>query len=1347
MSIKSLYTMEGNINFDVETDIKVNDVPLSELYLMKDDQFITNQPIYNKSTSTGIISGGVIEKLTDTTIKINTGSGIINSSNGLYLVEWETSTETINNLSTHNFSHVYIDNTGTPYFSLIYPTPALQRSYIYLGKIVHNRTAGTILLVFSQPKISKNPTNALNDVIDNLSNFIKLEGLTITGTPSTLNINMSSGKIYGSGINYETDPDNPHIKTLSAQIPINCVYSLLNNTSYDNSNNIDVNYYENTSTGRTLLSNNKYGSHYIFLYPSGNIRLQYGQAEYDKIEDAVSSIDTITLLDNIKDNAFLLGVVVAKKGITDLTADPTQSKIYLTDFFGSPRFGSASISLTASLSLQDAYNNGSNGEVLLTSAIKPVIFKASDGSEVLRIDDDKTISTPAITLNGTDLQTTLNSKADTSAFTNYYNKTETDNLLNLKADLSDFVDLSTNLNTNYYNKTTTDTLLNGKQDTLSLTADKILISDINGDVVASTVDSNDLAYGFQWEKTVTFNGQLLKPVNIPSNLCLNLSDVRSSNYQLDISGGFNANIIWEGETSLIDKYSQIGHIHSISDITGLNTELMDLSSGIDLNTADILDLSSSLNDLSGAVDSITIPETYWTATGSSTDIETNSRGTYINGYAYVKGGFFVIDNSNGTYSTPERMLFLNQNGISTDTTIYFNNSPYDCEIRASYNGNISLSTYSGSMKKRFTANQTGGCIVESSSATNPLLINTSGNQRGLVQDNGSKQLATYIHGSTGCSIGSTTNTDFSIFTNGTSNNWLTVKNDGQIVANNTSFNIVNSGGVSIPFSITSTSVANEFLRFLNINGAGLSIKQDSSNNYSIGVNSPHNFSLYTNASDRLTILSGGNIGIGQTTPGCLLHVGSCDVTNNPSVAVSDRLQITSTSADIMSLYDTQSAYVRIGAWNKAGSTSKLLSLNTNGGGVSIQTSDEDGQLLIGDRSRANTLTLNDIQYAKYKFGTGGYAFNIRKHTGTSNSDYASYEKVFVVSATNRATTVETSPFYGTSSSYDANRFVVWTPSNDIAFNGNGSVYTSAKCLSLKGQRLNWNSGGTVSYESEIQIDGGRATNGTVVNGQIRMYTATNERLTITENGKVGIGTTTGTIGQLHVNIGDGPSNPSYWDGNCVVFGRGGGAYQSAIGFSYVDSENRGYIYALAPSVAWRALALKCASLDLGAGIATYIGANVGISVYSDDRLKDNEEYLTGALETLMKIKPEIYDKRLQLEADPLIPIEKQKVKEAGIIIQQIYYDAPELRFLIHTSEDANISEDKPVGYGTDPNIEPDFSDWGTKPASFNYNGLIAYLIKAVQELKTENDNLKNTIETQQTTINNILSRLEALENP
>ena len=154
----------------------------------------------------------------------------------------------------------------------------------------------------------------------------------------------------------------------------------------------------------------------------------------------------------------------------------------------------------------------------------------------------------------------------------------------------------------------------------------------------------------------------------------------------------------------------------------------------------------------------------------------------------------------------------------------------------------------------------------------------------------------------------------------------------------------------------------------------------------------------------------------------------------------------------------------------------------------------------------------------------------------------------------------------------------------------------------------------------------------------------------------------------------------------------------------------------------------------------------GSPVTSDDRLKFNETLLSNVTETLLKLRPQLYDK-----ANILINPTSYK-KEAGLIVQEIYYEIPELRYLITIPDDAVLIDDNKYRNFTDIQNDPDYSNWGSSSAYLNYNDFITYLIAGFQEhntrivnLETENTTLKSDNELLKTQVNeltNIINKLK-----
>jgi hypothetical protein len=92
------------------------------------------------------------------------------------------------------------------------------------------------------------------------------------------------------------------------------------------------------------------------------------------------------------------------------------------------------------------------------------------------------------------------------------------------------------------------------------------------------------------------------------------------------------------------------------------------------------------------------------------------------------------------------------------------------------------------------------------------------------------------------------------------------------------------------------------------------------------------------------------------------------------------------------------------------------------------------------------------------------------------------------------------------------------------------------------------------------------------------------------------------------------------------------------------------------------------------GGATVTGT---VTSSSDDRLKENEVLITNATDTLLKLRPEIYDKKPEFySTDP-----STFYKESGLVAQDIWYGAPELRHLVKLgSRTEFVSEYKTIEY-------------------------------------------------------------------
>lgn len=317
-----------NDNFD---ELVSKDKELQENIDKKDD------------LSTGYIDGLILS--------INVDNTKFNISPGIYVTNID------GDIIIHNFDQIdgvtpsYLTTSNVTYIGLNENKQIIQsvspftnehrRSICQIGVVIHSNRTNINVVNQIKPTL-KYSINQLHDVIKAIG-FLNLSGNTYSANGTNLNIDKTSGVVFGLGIN-SSDNTNPHQITIPEQTNITFRYRLQNGTEYSDTNLIDPTHYDNNGVLTPLLNNNRWSVQHINLFQSGLTRVQYGQHQYNSLDEAESKLKTDTFVteSNISENAIFRSYLIIKKDCTNLS-DTTKCKFIPVDKWGNVISGSISL--------------------------------------------------------------------------------------------------------------------------------------------------------------------------------------------------------------------------------------------------------------------------------------------------------------------------------------------------------------------------------------------------------------------------------------------------------------------------------------------------------------------------------------------------------------------------------------------------------------------------------------------------------------------------------------------------------------------------------------------------------------------------------------------------------------------------------------------------------------------------------------------------------------------------------------------------------------------------------------------------------------------------------------------
>lgn len=283
----------------------------------------------------------------------------------------------ITGISAADSTYILVNSASTLYQQSTFPTPQQRRENIFLGKVIHpNKT--TIQNVNNTVDFDVSPMSALRDLWTPLK--LVNQGIIPTAGGTNLTIKTSTGILWGNGINWASNELNPNSITLTGQNPATFQYRTATGGTFANTISADTKNYDPNGTGvvTPIPGSGNYTTQRIYLFPTGIIRIQYGQQYYPTLAKALAGLQNENFVEypNNATNGVLIGLLTVKDGITDLS-NTNDAVFSLVSKFGELLGGTAGTSTTT---LQNAYDNSSTPEIVINSLLDGLSIKNGTGN-------------------------------------------------------------------------------------------------------------------------------------------------------------------------------------------------------------------------------------------------------------------------------------------------------------------------------------------------------------------------------------------------------------------------------------------------------------------------------------------------------------------------------------------------------------------------------------------------------------------------------------------------------------------------------------------------------------------------------------------------------------------------------------------------------------------------------------------------------------------------------------------------------------------------------------------------------------------------------------------------------
>lgn len=329
--------------------------------------------------SAGKISGGDITDNGDGTIDVAAGTGLIKSSDSdigaALLFDWSASSNI--DLTDDSVNYILVQyNGGSPQIAIETDFNNIDFNTEFVIGYTYARSTTHLDFIEAGNKIPNYDTNNCQRLF--LRGIERMTGAVIA-EKATRYITATAGIFYLGDCRITTSAQDTQTDEIEDYWYYNgsAWINVTGNTQIDNTN------YNDTTSGLTALTANRYGVHWIYMCLEGDINVLYGQGNYTKTQAEEAQIPS-SIPDYLSKYAILIGKVVIKKSASTFTS--IQSALNTTFTQASPSDhndlsnlqGGAADEYYHFDATEFGYLDGQNQSVLTTSEVTFVTANLTD---------------------------------------------------------------------------------------------------------------------------------------------------------------------------------------------------------------------------------------------------------------------------------------------------------------------------------------------------------------------------------------------------------------------------------------------------------------------------------------------------------------------------------------------------------------------------------------------------------------------------------------------------------------------------------------------------------------------------------------------------------------------------------------------------------------------------------------------------------------------------------------------------------------------------------------------------------------------------------------------------------